>query len=123
MLSILEHQESTHEVNFGLIPLTMAHGDLHPKNIIFCRDRLFIVDWESYGFAPIAYDLVSAFHWKWHQKEFEPMVDLYFDEVAPNIENRMRRYFVALLMINWAEANDWRSAVPKTWLTYALDAA
>lgn len=49
------------------------------------------------------------------------MVDLYFDEVAPDIEKRMRRYFVALLMINWAAAHNWwRSVVPKKWLTYAL---
>jgi len=121
MLSTLTDQESAHEANFGLIPLVMSHGDLHPKNIIFCQDRIFIIDWESYGLAPIAYDLVGAFHWKWHHKEFEHMVDLYFDEVAPDIENQMRRYFVALLMINWAAAHNWwRSVVPKKWLTYAL---
>jgi tetratricopeptide (TPR) repeat protein len=96
-------------------PEVLCHGDVHGGNLIAATDgRLRVVDWESYGWATVGYDLVTLYRRRFDRPELEDLIDLYFDGLAPEIGADERRAIIALLMV--ISCCETAAPLPERWL-------
>ena len=103
-----------HAAALEALPSVMSHGDVHDHNVIREHDgELRLIDWENYGWAPIGCDLVWAYRQHLDRDELEPILDRYFDGLAPNMSAAERRYCVALLAVPICGSASIR--LPKKW--------
>ncbi len=57
LVPVLHRLEETLFPRYGEIPPVLGHGDPHPLNIIWGRDRILsVIDWEFCGAKPVLYD-------------------------------------------------------------------
>jgi hypothetical protein len=53
-------REYEHQISLLLAgPLTVIHGEYYPRNILYCRENIYPVDWESAAVAAGEIDLAS----------------------------------------------------------------
>jgi thiamine kinase-like enzyme len=104
---------------YSALPLVFSHGDLHADNIILSRDgAVFIADWDTYGFRPICFDLVTFFEEDVDDDLFKTIIDDYLDLIEFSDCRAKRGYVTSLVVIFVAMLNN--RTVPANWLEVAV---
>jgi phosphotransferase family enzyme len=75
-----------------------SHGNAQKSNALITQDGdFYLVDWESYGPAPIGIDFVALFGSRIENSQFDELAERYFRSVAPRIGSGERTAILALL--------------------------
>jgi len=124
-------------------PVTLAHGDCRPGNMLFTSDGVVMSDWEAVNIAPLLWDFtyctITGLHVEDRQAQIEGLLDAFLDRLqrggAANTPGRdsarvevdllaMVLAYVSLIVVErglWAQGN--AMADVRAWLARVKNAA
>ena len=92
-------------------PLVIGHGDIDPKNVLWCNDQPIIIDWESAGYLNPAHELI--------------IYALYWSDVNEKTDKeKFFAFFNGYLSNAYLDGFDWQivmdAGLSPRWLEYSL---
>lgn len=111
----------SHRARFEALPQVKAHRNLHDQNIVLSDEGdIQIIDWETFGQAPVGYDLVTLFRETLEDDRFDALATRYFEALFPQMPKDEWGYILAMLVLHRMASR--RRAPSQKWLSRLLDA-
>ncbi len=77
----------------------LSHGDLHPANIIFSKNKLYFIDFEFISYANVAFDFCFGYVFSWNNQRFQERLKNTFVKSLTEEERKEFDYIFPLVYI------------------------